>query len=306
MVIVWQKKGSLDGPGPQRIPSKSKFSKECPDFNGPFALLFKNDFVQKAEPGDIKELKAFLERKRPPRMTPSTIQAIIVGAEAWRRLTSLQSFAKEQKVMKPLGFLILQNTSTAIPRKTASRISTKLSSACSGSRKWPKRRLVMEMPWNEWQELVLTARLIALDHLKALEKDSKDRAAISYFHGLEFKRWFATPAKEPIDAITLWHRKPIAVAKSLKLVDDPPQFAIPSKPARHCKQCGAEIPRGRIYCNDCKIKRKIERNQRRAEKRRKQRAAKREKARLELISQLTKLRSATRRLTKMIEKLKKE
>lgn len=61
----------------------------------------------------------------------------------------------------------------------------------------------MEMPWNEWQELVLTAMLIALDHLKALEKDSKDRAAISYFHGLEFKRWFATPAKEPIDAITL-------------------------------------------------------------------------------------------------------
>ena len=159
----------------------------------------------------------------------------------------------------------------------------------------------MEMPWNEWQELVLTARLIALDHLKALEKDPQNRAAISYFHGLEFKRWFSTPAKEPIDAITIWHRKPIAVAKSLKLVDDPPQFAIPSKPARHCKQCGAEIPRGRIYC-----KRKIERNQRRAEKRRKQRAAKREKARLELISQLTKLRSATRRLTKMIEKLKKE
>lgn len=164
----------------------------------------------------------------------------------------------------------------------------------------------MEMPWNEWQELVLTARIIALDHLKALEKDPQNRAAISYFHGLEFKRWFSTPAKEPIDAITIWHRKPIAVAKSLKLVDDPLQFAIPSKPARHCKQCGAEIPRGRIYCNDCKIKRKIERNQRRAEKRRKQRAAKREKARLELISQLTKLRSATRRLTKMIEKLKKE
>lgn len=46
----------------------------------------------------------------------------------------------------------------------------------------------MEMPWNEWQELVLTARIIALDHLKALEKDPQNRAAISYFHGLEFKR----------------------------------------------------------------------------------------------------------------------
>lgn len=41
-----------------------KFSKECPDFNGPFALLFKNDFVQKAEPGDIKELKAFFRTKK--------------------------------------------------------------------------------------------------------------------------------------------------------------------------------------------------------------------------------------------------
>lgn len=96
----------------------------------------------------------------------------------------------------------------------------------------------MEMPWNEWQELVLTARLIALDHLKALEKDSKDRAAISYFHGLEFKRWFSTPAKEAIEGVTVWNRKPIAVAKSLHLVEAPPPFAIKSKPARHCKQCG--------------------------------------------------------------------
>lgn len=163
----------------------------------------------------------------------------------------------------------------------------------------------MEMPWNEWQELVLTARLIALDHLKALEKDPEDRAAISYFHGLEFKRWFSTPAKEAIEGVTVWNHKPIAVAKSLHLVEAPPPFAIKSKPARHCKQCGVEIPRGRIYCDDCKIKRRIEYNQHRAENRRKQRAEMREKARLDLISQLTKLRSATRRLTKMIEKLKK-
>lgn len=39
----------------------------------------------------------------------------------------------------------------------------------------------MEMPWNEWQELVLTARLIALDHLKALEKTQKTEPPSAIF-----------------------------------------------------------------------------------------------------------------------------
>lgn len=37
----------------------------------------------------------------------------------------------------------------------------------------------MQTRSSEWQELVLTARLIALDHLKHLEKDPEDRDAIS-------------------------------------------------------------------------------------------------------------------------------
>lgn len=41
----------------------------------------------------------------------------------------------------------------------------------------------MEMPWNEWQELVLTARIIALDHLKALEKDPKIELLSAIFMG---------------------------------------------------------------------------------------------------------------------------
>ena len=58
--MIWSlfgKKGVIGWAGTTKDSIQIKFSKECPDFNGPFALLFKNDFVQKAEPGDIKELK---------------------------------------------------------------------------------------------------------------------------------------------------------------------------------------------------------------------------------------------------------
>lgn len=65
--MIWSlfgKKGVIGWAGTTKDSIQIKFSKECPDFNGPFALLFKNDFVQKAEPGDIKELKAFFRTKK--------------------------------------------------------------------------------------------------------------------------------------------------------------------------------------------------------------------------------------------------
>lgn len=65
--MIWSMfgaKGVIGWAGTTKDSIQIKFSKECPDFNGPFALLFKNDFVQKAEPGDIKELKAFFRTKK--------------------------------------------------------------------------------------------------------------------------------------------------------------------------------------------------------------------------------------------------
>lgn len=71
--MIWSlfgKKGVIGWAGTTKDSIQIKFSKECPDFNGPFALLFKNDFVQKAEPGDIKELKAFFRTKKAPMHDP--------------------------------------------------------------------------------------------------------------------------------------------------------------------------------------------------------------------------------------------
>lgn len=170
------------------------------------------------------------------------------------------------------------------------------------------------MTRDEWQRAVLTAKMVALDNLKRLEKDPKDGVALEYFHGAEYKRWFQTPPEVSLDGVIKYHRQPIAVAKSLEIV--PAMPFIPADleldPKHICVRCGVPIPSyKKRYCIRCSalIRKERERrnSQKAAAKKKELRRLKRlKKTKESLVASLDTLREITERLTRMISKLQKE
>lgn len=109
------------------------------------------------------------------------------------------------------------------------------------------------MTRDEWQRAVLTAKMVALDNLKRLEKDPKDKIALEYFRSSEYRRWFVTPADTCIAGIVTYHRMPIAVAQSLEPMNIMhTQVEEHAAPLKFCQRCGEAIPTWRRkYCIHC-------------------------------------------------------
>ena len=170
------------------------------------------------------------------------------------------------------------------------------------------------MTRDEWQSAILTARLVALENLRRLAKNPKDGVALEYFHGAEYKRWFQTPPEVSLDGVIKYHRQPIAIAKSLKIV--PVMPFIPADlefdPKHICVRCGVPIPSyKKRYCVRCSAIVRKERERRNsksaAAKKKEQRRLKRlKKTKEALAASLDNLREITERLTRMISKLQKE